>query len=69
MILTYDIFVFFADCFEHASHVAASIFRMVSFDVEDEDKVLALRDHARAIAGDPLTQFSCDFSAVSFLEF
>jgi len=48
-------------CFEHASHVAASVFRMVSLD---EDKVLALRDHAQVIAGDPLTQFSCVVSAL-----
>jgi hypothetical protein len=54
--------------FEHASHVAMSVNKLLSRIVapsESECSAKSLHDHTYGITSDPLTQFACVFSAVS----
>lgn len=54
--------------FEHASHVLMSVTKLMSRIVApshlDEESADALHDHTYGITSDPLTQFSCAFSAL-----
>eukprot|EP00934_Nitzschia_sp_Nitz4_P007001 Nitzschia sp. Nitz4//scaffold300_size22576//11739//15615//NITZ4_008544-RA/size22576-augustus-gene-0.9-mRNA-1//1//CDS//3329546985//6991//frame0 len=53
--------------FEHASHVAMSVVKLLSRIVaptEAIDNVDALHDHTYGITSDPLTQFACAFAAM-----
>jgi Adenylate and Guanylate cyclase catalytic domain len=59
--------------FEHASHVAMAVSKLLSrivapADIDPEGSVVglgkALRDHTYGITSDPLTQFACVFSAL-----
>jgi len=58
--------------FEHASHVTMSVVKLLSRIVAPDDVVdrkegdigAALHDHTYGITSDPLTQFSCIFSAL-----
>lgn len=61
--------------FEHASHVAMSVVKLLSrivapdnmvIDHDQSDKEIAasLHDHTYGITSDPLTQFACTFSAI-----
>jgi hypothetical protein len=56
--------------FEHASHVAMSVVkllaRIVAPDIQctDEDEASTLHDHTYGITSDPLTQFAVVFSAL-----
>jgi len=62
-------------CFEHASHVTMSVVKLLSRIVQADDKIeetedktdaieALLHDHTYGITSDPLTQFSCIFSAL-----
>ena len=57
-------------CFEHASHVAQSVMKLLGrivapdIDLNDQNAALQLHDHTYGITSDPLTQFACFFSAL-----
>lgn len=58
-------------CFEHASHVTASVVKLMSRIVAPSciktgggDTAVTLHDHTYGITSDPLTQFACVFSAL-----
>lgn len=59
--------------FEHASHVAMSVVKLLSrigaphqvrMEPNDRDIALVLHDHTYGITSDPLTQFACIYSAL-----
>jgi hypothetical protein len=59
--------------FEHASHVAMAVSKLLSrivapADIDPDDSLAelgkALHDHTYGITSDPLTQFACVFSAL-----
>lgn len=58
--------------FEHASHVAMSVNKLLSrivapdieYDADAEKSGEILHDHTYGITSDPLTQFACVFSAL-----
>jgi len=58
--------------FEHASHVAMSVIKLLSrivapcdeLEHTQEDGAQTLHDHTYGITSDPLTQFACAFGAI-----
>lgn len=55
--------------FEHASHVAMSVKKLMSrivapSEIDGDKHAKKLHDHTYGITSDPLTQFACIFSAL-----